>query len=64
MSSEDLDLYEGRMKIVRLDENRLGELDSILEDFLEGAGGIPAGSKMVVNIKDDVVTVRVLEKRG
>ena len=50
--------------MVRLDEDRLDELDSLLEDFLEGAGGIPEGSKMVVNIKDDVVTVRVLEKRG
>ena len=50
--------------MVRLDEDRLDELDSLLDDFLEGAGGIPEGSKMVVNIKDDVVTVRVLEKRG
>ncbi len=64
MSSSDLDLYEGRVKMVRLDEDRLDELDSLLEDFLGGAGDIPEGSKMVVNIKDGVVTVRVLEKRG
>jgi hypothetical protein len=57
LSSEDLDLYEGRMKIVRLDENRLDELESILEEFL---GDIESDEKLVVNIKQDVMMIRVL----
>ena len=45
------------MKIVRLDENRLDELESILEEFL---GDIESDEKLVVNIKQDVMMIRVL----
>lgn len=61
MSSEDLDLYEGRMKIVRLDENRLDELDSILEEFI---GDLKEDEQIHTSIKDDVMTVRILKKKG
>ena len=57
MSSSDLDLYEGRVKMVRLDEDRLDELDSLLEEFL---GDIESDEKLVVNIKQDVMMIRVL----
>lgn len=60
MSSEDLDLYEGRMKIVRLDENRLDELDSILEEFI---GDLKEDEQIHTSIKDDVLTVRIMKKR-
>lgn len=60
MSSEDLDLYEGRMKIVRLDENRLDELDSILEEFI---GDLKEDEQIHTSIKDDVMTVRILKKK-
>ena len=63
MSSSDLDdnlvdLYEGRIKIVRIDENRLDELETILDEFL---GEVSPDEKVVVNIKDDVMTVRILK---
>ena len=60
MSSEDLDLYEGRMKIVRLDENRLDELDSILEEFI---GDLKEDEQIHTSIKDDVMMVRILKKK-
>ncbi len=60
MSSEDLDLYEGRMKIVRLDENRLDKLDSILEEFI---GDLKEDERIHTSIKDDVMTVRILKKK-
>ena len=60
MSSEDLDLYEGRMKIVRLDEDRLDELDSILEEFI---GDLKEDEQIHTSIKDDVMTVRILKKK-
>jgi hypothetical protein len=60
LSSEDLDLYEGRMKIVRLDENRLDELDSILEEFI---GDLKEDEQIHTSIKDDVMTVRILKKK-
>ncbi|MFA7663505.1 MAG: hypothetical protein WCY33_01670 [Clostridia bacterium] len=60
MSSSDLDLYEGRMKIVRLDENRLDELDSILEEFI---GDLKEDEQIHTSIKDDVMTVRILKKK-
>jgi len=63
LSSSDLDdnlvdLYEGRIKIVRIDENRLDELETILDEFL---GEVSPDEKVVVNIKDDVMTVRILK---
>ena len=63
MSSSDLDdnlvdLYEGRIKIVRIDENRLDELETILDEFL---GEVSPDEKVVVNTKNDVMTVRILK---
>ena len=63
LSSSDLDdnlvdLYEGRIKIVRIDENRLDELETILDEFL---GEVSPDEKVVVNTKNDVMTVRILK---
>ena len=63
MSSSDLDdnlvdLYEGRIKIVRIDENRLDELETILDEF---PGEVSPDEKVVVNTKNDVMTVRILK---
>ena len=60
MSSSDLDLYEGRVKMVRLDEDRLDELDSILEEFI---GDLKEDEQIHTSIKDDVMTVRILKKK-
>jgi hypothetical protein len=48
------------MKIVRLDENRLDELDSILEEFI---GDLKEDEQIHTSIKDDVMTVRILKKK-
>ncbi len=61
LSSESLDLYEGRIKVVRLDADRLGELDTILGTFLEQIG---PEDEMFVNIADDILTVRIISVPG
>ncbi len=61
LSSESLDLYEGRIKVVRLDADRLGELDTILGAFLEQIG---PEDEMFVNIADDILTVRIISVPG
>ena len=60
MSSSELDLYEGRVKVVRLDENRLDELDPILAPFV---GELKEGETIHTSIRDDVLTVRILKKK-
>jgi len=60
LSSSELDLYEGRVKVVRLDENRLDELDSILEEFI---GDLKEDEQIHTSIKDDVLTVRIMKKK-
>lgn len=49
------------MKIVRLDENRLDELDSILEEFI---GDLKEDEQIHTSIKDDVLTVRIMKRRN
>lgn len=61
LSSESHDLYEGRIKVVRLDADRLGELDTILGAFLEQIG---PEDEMFVNIADDILTVRIISVPG
>lgn len=48
------------MKIVRLDENRLDELDSILAPFV---GELKEGETIHTSIRDDVLTVRIMKKK-
>ena len=61
MSSSDLDLYEGRTKIVRLDPDRLDDIESILAPFI---GELEEGETIHTSIKDDVLTVRILKKKS
>jgi len=48
------------VKVVRLDENRLDELDSILEEFI---GDLKEDEQIHTSIKDDVLTVRIMKKK-
>ena len=61
MSSSDLDLYEGRTKIVRLDPDRLDDIESLLAPFVRD---LREGETIHTSISGDVMTVRILTKKS
>ncbi len=59
LSSKSLDLYEGRIKIVKFDVNRLDELELILGKFLDELG---PGDELFANVKNGSLVVRILNR--
>jgi len=61
LSSSDLDLYEGRTKIVRLDPDRLDDIESLLAPFV---WDLREWETIHTSITGDVMTVRILTKKS
>jgi hypothetical protein len=61
LSSSDLDLYEGRVVVVRLDPDRLEDINSFLEPYVND---LKPGERIHTSIKGDVLTVRILKKKS
>lgn len=58
--TDDVELYEGRVKIVRMNEERLDELNDALTPFVND---IKEGEKLHVSLDGDVLTVKSLKKK-
>lgn len=58
--SDDLELYEGRVKVVRMNEERLDDLNDALTPFVNE---IQPGEKLHVSLDGDVLTVKTLKKK-
>jgi predicted DNA-binding antitoxin AbrB/MazE fold protein len=59
-ASDPVDLYEGRVKIVRMNEERLDDLNDALTPFVND---IKEGEKLHVSLDGDVLTVKSLKKK-
>ena len=58
--NDDLELYEGRVKVVRMNEERLDDLNDALTPFVND---IQSGEKLHVSLDGDVLTVKTLKKK-
>lgn len=58
--NDDLELYEGRVKVVRMNEERLDDLNDALTPFVND---IKEGEKLHVSLGGDVLTVKSLKKK-